>query len=69
MITLNGFRTKVLRETPGVCGPLGGDETLTVMIPSIADWTGRTTVQACLRGPNLAQNEAKLLQMVQAAAN
>jgi hypothetical protein len=67
VIILNGFRTKVLHETPGSCGPLGADETVTVVIPSIADWTGRTTVEACLRGPNLAQNEAKLLQMIQAA--
>jgi hypothetical protein len=69
VVMLNGFRTKILRQTPGVCGPLGADETVTVLIPSIADWTGRTTVEACLRGPNLAENEAKLLQMVQAAAN
>ena len=68
VITLNGFRTKVVRDTPGVCGPLGADETMTIVIPSFADWTGRTAVEACLRGPNLAQNEAKLLQMVQAAA-
>lgn len=67
VITLNGFRTKVVRDRPGACGSLGAEETVTVVIPSIADWTGRTTVEACLRGPNLAENEAKLLQMVQAA--
>jgi hypothetical protein len=67
VVTLNGFRTKVVRDTPGVCGPLGADETVTILIPSIADWTGRTTVEACLRGPDLAGNEAKLLAMVEAA--
>jgi hypothetical protein len=69
VITLNGFRTKVVREAPGVCGPLGGDETVSVLIPSIADWTGRTTVEACIRGPNLAENEAMLLQMIRSTAN
>ena len=67
VVTLNGFRTKVVRDTPGACGPLGADETVTILIPSIADWTGRTTVEACLRGPDLAGNEAKLLAMVEAA--
>ncbi len=67
VITLNGFRTKVVRDMPGTCGPLGADETVTILIPSIADWTGRTTVEACLRGPDLAANEAKLLAMIQAA--
>jgi len=67
VITLNGYRTKVVRDTPGACGSLGADETVTIVIPSLADWTGRTTVEACLRGPNLAENEAKLLQMVEAA--
>jgi hypothetical protein len=67
IVTVNGFRTKLVRDTPGVCGPLGADETVTLLIPSIADWTGRTTVEACLRGPNLAGNEAKLMAMVEAA--
>lgn len=68
VITINGFQTKVVRDAPGACGPLGADETVTIVIPSLADWTGRTTVEACLRGPNLAENEAKLLEMVEAAA-
>jgi hypothetical protein len=38
-----------------------------IVIPSLAGWTGRTTVEACLRGPSLAENEAKLVQMVEAA--
>lgn len=67
VITLNGFRTKVLRQTPGACGPMGADETLSILIPSLADWTGRTTVEACLQGPDLVGNEAKLLAMVRAA--
>ena len=67
VITLNGFRTKVVRDTPGVCGSAGADETVTIVIPSLADWTGRTTIEACLRGPNLGTNEAKLLQMVETA--
>ena len=67
VITLNGFRTKIVRDMPGVCQPEGADETVTILIPSIGDWTGRTTVEACLRGPDLAANEAKLLVMIQAA--
>jgi hypothetical protein len=67
VIALNGFRTKVVRDMPGVCGPEGADETVTIVIPSLADWTGRTTVEACLRGPNIAENEARLLHMVEAA--
>ena len=67
VVTLNGFRTKLVRDAPGACGPIGADETVTLVIPSIADWTGRTTVEACLRGPDLAPNEAKLLAMVEAA--
>ncbi|HLY14662.1 MAG TPA: hypothetical protein VKR24_09940 [Candidatus Limnocylindrales bacterium] len=68
VITLNGFRTKVVRGLPGACGAEGADETVTIVIPSLADWTGRTTVEACFRGPGLAQDEASLLQMVEAAA-
>lgn len=67
VIVLNGFRTKIVRDVPGTCGSVGAEETVTILIPSLADWTGRTTVEACLRGPDLAGNEAKLLQMVQAA--
>jgi hypothetical protein len=67
VITLNGFRTKVVRDAPGACAALGADETVTLVIPSIADWTGRTTVEACLRGPDLAGNETKLLAMVEAS--
>lgn len=67
VITVNGFRTKVVRETPGACGAEGADETVTIVIPSLADWTGRTTVEGCFRGPGLAQDEARLVQMVETA--
>ncbi len=68
VVTLNGFRTKLVRDAPGACAALGADETVTLVIPSIADWTGRTTLEACLRRPDLAGNEAKLMDMVAAAA-
>lgn len=67
-LMLNGFRTKVVRVAGGACAGVGADETLTVVVPTLGDWIGRTTVVACLRGPDLDALERQVLALLARAA-
>lgn len=67
-LLLNGYRTKVVRVAGGECEAIGADETVTIVVPTLGDWIGRTSVVACLRGPGLAELEAALLAFVERAA-
>lgn len=47
---------------------VGADETVTIVIPTLGDWIGRTTVVDCLRGPGLAELEGQVVAFVARAA-
>jgi hypothetical protein len=55
-ISVGGRSAKRLATRPGSCAAIGGDLTIEVAIaqPTADNWTEAT---ACLRGPNLTQNE------------
>lgn len=67
-LLVNGYRTKVVRVVGGRCAAIGADETVAIVIPTLGDWIGRTTVVACLRGPGLAMLEAEVLALIERAA-
>jgi len=67
-LVVNGYRTKLVRVIGGACSAIGANETVTIVIPTLGDWIGRTTVVACLRGPGLADLEAELLALIEGAA-
>jgi hypothetical protein len=61
--TVIGGRPAIETETSGGwCAPLGGTETITVMIPrSVDNWF---QMDACLRAPGLPQQEAQISSML-----
>lgn len=63
-LVVNGYRTKLVRDPGGECAAIGADETGTIVVPTLGDWIGRTTVVACLRGPDLAELENELLALI-----
>lgn len=67
-VVINGYRTKLVRVDGGACAPVRADRTLTIVVPTLGDWIGRTTVVACLRGPDLAALEREVLGFVARAA-
>ena len=58
-IRVGGRSAKRLATRPGACAAVGGDLTIEVAIerPVADNWTQAT---ACLRGPDLAQNESRV---------
>ncbi len=67
-ITLNGEGTRLQISRPGGCGPIFADETMSALVPTHqpARWTN-VGVVACLRGPNLAMEEAQVRAMLATA--
>jgi hypothetical protein len=61
--TVSGRKAVETRTSGGWCVTLGGTETITVMIPRAApgNWY---EMDACLRGPGLAQQEAEISSML-----
>lgn len=61
--TVSGRKAVETRTSGGWCVTLGGTETITVMIPRAApgNWY---QMDACLRGPGLAQQEAEISSML-----
>jgi len=61
--TVAGRKAVETRTSGGWCVTLGGAETITVMIPRAApgNWY---QMDACLRGPRLAQQEAQISSML-----
>ena len=61
--TVAGRKAVETRTSGGWCVTLGGAETITVMIPRTApdNWY---QMDACLRGPGLAQQEAEISSML-----
>lgn len=67
-LVVNGFRTRLLRSAPTEdCALMGGDESVGVVIPTVGDWTGRLTVEACIRGPDIGRGETAVVDLVRAA--
>lgn len=56
---IDGRIAKLTTQHPGTCRSIGGDETISVAIarPLASNWTA---VDACLRGPNLAEQERQV---------
>lgn len=67
-LQVNGYRTTLVRVAGGACAAIGADETITILVPTLGDWIGRTTVLACMRGPGLAELEAEVRAFVARAA-
>jgi len=61
--TVAGREAVETRASGGWCSTLGGTETITVMIPraAVGNWY---QMDACLRGPGLAQQEAEISAML-----
>ncbi len=60
----NGATARVRREVPGICGELGGDETLTAIAPTLPDGSGDHQLVSCLRGPDLTSGEAAVREIL-----
>jgi hypothetical protein len=60
---IGGRRAKVLTQRPGTCRELGGDVTISIAIarPISSNWTA---LNACLRGPHLAEQERQVRAML-----
>ena len=56
---IDGRNARLSTQRPGSCGTLGADETISVAIarPLQSNWTA---FDACLRGPNLAEQERQI---------
>jgi hypothetical protein len=67
-IAMNGGRGWIEIERPGSCQEIGGDETLSVWVPigQPTPWSN-IAVLACLRGPDLAAEEAQVRAMLRSA--
>jgi hypothetical protein len=67
LATLAGREARILREYPGGCESVRGEESLTIFVrdPSRDDWY--TAIEACLRGPDLPAREAELLAFLDSA--
>jgi hypothetical protein len=60
--TVGGRPAVETRTSGGWCAPLGGTETITVMIPRQVDnWY---QMDACLHGPSLTRHEAEIASML-----
>ena len=64
--SIGGRSAKLSTQRPGSCGSLGADETISVAIarPMAGNWTA---VDACLRGPNLAEGERQVRALLSSA--
>jgi hypothetical protein len=67
-LVMNGETTRLMFERRGPCAEIGGDETVSVLVP-IGQPTPASyiAVVACLRGPDLATSEAQLRAMFASA--
>jgi hypothetical protein len=62
-VRIGGRSAKLSTQKPGTCRTLGADATVSVTIarPLQSNWTA---LQACLRGPHLAEQERQLRAML-----
>ena len=67
-LVMNGQTARLAFERPGACAEIGGDETVSVLVP-IGQPTpvSNIAVVACLRGPDLATTEEQLRAMLASA--
>jgi hypothetical protein len=68
VLPMSGASARLQIERPGSCGQIGGDETVSVLVP-IGQPTplSNLAVVACLRGPDVALAEAQLRAMLVSA--
>jgi hypothetical protein len=57
---VGGSYAKRTTTEPGDCRKIGADRTIQVVVGSPAKFAVPTYFTACLRGPNLAQNERRV---------
>lgn len=62
-ITVGGLPARELISNPGVCKAIGADETIELQVAS-KTLSNFYAMEACLRGPNLAQHVAEVDAMV-----
>jgi len=63
-LNVDGRPAKRVVSRPGDCGTIGADETVSVQIarPQVA--SNLTSFRACLRGPNLADQEREIMALL-----
>jgi hypothetical protein len=60
LIRVGGHPAKLGTNHGGVCRSIGGDRTIEVAVQTSREAAPLTYFTACLRGPNLAQNERRV---------
>ena len=64
-VQVNGEAARLQVERPGRCAAIGGDETMSVLVPiGLNGRWSNVAVDACLRGPGLAASEAQVRAML-----